>query len=88
MFDGVQQERYKGNTNKDTADSVDGYEHRDTDLSSSIDINKIKGVLKPSCSLLDIHIQNATSHHTFQKRIDFQTYQDNARLILERITKE
>lgn len=38
---------YKGNTNKDTALSVDGHEHKDTDFSSSIDINKMKGILKP-----------------------------------------
>lgn len=79
---------YKGNTNEDTALPVDGYEHKDTDFSSSIDINKVKGILKPSCPLLDIRIQNATSHHTFHKRTDFQTYQENARLIVERITKE
>lgn len=58
---------YEGNVNKETAHCVNGYTHRDTDRSSSIDINKTKGVLKPSCPLLDIHIQNATSHHTFQK---------------------
>lgn len=74
--------------NKETAHSVDGYEHRDTDLSSSMDSNKMKGVLKPSCPLLDIHVQNVTSPHTFQNPTDFQTYHDNARLILERITKE
>lgn len=61
---------YKGIMNKDTALSADRYEHGDNDLSSSIDINKMKGGLKPSCPLLDIHIQNATSHHTFQNPTD------------------